>query len=80
MTPTYANMSGEVLGARSWINNTCGVPLSELVGFRSPYLIHNEVLRKLLADNGFLYDSRSVGGQDSGPAAEAGMQLQKPLL
>ena len=28
-----------------------------MVGFRAPYLVHNPPVRKVLADNGLLYDS-----------------------
>jgi len=46
-----------MMGVRTFLNTECGIPLSDLVGFRSPYLIHNPTVRGLLAKNNILYDA-----------------------
>eukprot|EP00887_Chlorella_sp_A99_P001824 scaffold19.g1824.t1 len=61
-----AAMETEMLGVRSWLNNTCGIPLSDIVGFRSPFLVHNPSTRAILYKNGMLYDSSII---ESWPSA-----------
>ena len=39
-------------GVRSWLNRTCDLPLDQVVGFRSPWLIHNPGTRRTLHDAG----------------------------
>ncbi|KAL4425709.1 hypothetical protein ABPG75_009725 [Micractinium tetrahymenae] len=47
----------EIVSARTWLNQTAGVPLEKVRGFRGPFLLHNEQQREVLEANGFLYDS-----------------------
>jgi LysM repeat protein len=46
-----------MMGVRTFLNTQCGIPLTDLVGFRSPFLIHNPTVRGILAKNKILYDS-----------------------
>ncbi|KAI7837264.1 hypothetical protein COHA_008878 [Chlorella ohadii] len=50
-------LAAEMFGARDFLNQTCGIPLEDLVGFRTPLLAHNPPVRQALAKAGFLYDS-----------------------
>lgn len=45
-------VSKEVLGARDTLVG-CGIPLSELRGFRTPFLSDSPTIREVLYDNGF---------------------------
>ncbi|KAI7840372.1 hypothetical protein COHA_005916 [Chlorella ohadii] len=47
----------EILGARRFLSDKCGIPADRIRGFRSPYLVTNPVVRKVLWENGFLFDS-----------------------
>lgn len=62
-TFTYFEWAAEVGGQRDWLVETCGVPRSEVVGFRAPYFKTNEVLGTVLRDLGLQYDS-SLSGRD----------------
>ena len=42
---------------RTWLNETCNIPLEDMVGFRAPYLVTNPEIRTVLANNRMLYDS-----------------------
>ncbi|KAL4448414.1 hypothetical protein ABPG75_005633 [Micractinium tetrahymenae] len=53
---SYSQVSKEVLGARDTLVG-CGIPLSELRGFRTPFLSDSPTIRKVLYDNGFRFDS-----------------------
>ena len=55
-----AKLTEEIVGARDELSNTCGIPKDSVVGFRAPFLVHNEEVRKILSSNGFLYDSSMV--------------------
>ncbi|KAL4514928.1 hypothetical protein Ndes2526A_g03722 [Nannochloris sp. 'desiccata'] len=57
LNPTLKGIEEEMMGVRTFLNTQCGIPLTDLVGFRSPYLIHNPTVRGLLAKNNILYDS-----------------------
>jgi peptidoglycan/xylan/chitin deacetylase (PgdA/CDA1 family) len=50
-------LEGEIVGERDFLVDECGLPADDVVGFRSPYLIHNPDIRKVLSTHGFLYDS-----------------------
>jgi LysM repeat protein len=52
-----AALEAEMFGARDFLNQTCGIPLEDLVGFRTPLLAHNPPVRAALSKAGFLYDS-----------------------
>ncbi|KAH7622737.1 hypothetical protein Ndes2526B_g03576 [Nannochloris sp. 'desiccata'] len=60
----YASYTGdmikEMMGVRDFLNKTCGIPLTDLVGYRNPYLVHNPSTRKIQDDNGVLYDSSMI--------------------
>ncbi|KAL4421770.1 hypothetical protein ABPG77_009753 [Micractinium sp. CCAP 211/92] len=62
-TFTYSEWAAEVGGQRDWLVETCGLPRSEVVGFRAPYFKTNEVLGTVLRDLGLQYDS-SLSGRD----------------
>jgi hypothetical protein len=50
-----SKISGEIVGARTDLV-ACGVPESDIVGARAPYLAADQTMRKVLFENGFLYD------------------------
>lgn len=60
---SYEEWAAEIGGQRDWLVETCGVPASEVAGFRAPYFRTNEVMATVLRDLGFLYDS-SLSGRD----------------
>lgn len=37
----------EILGARRYLSDKCGIPADQIRGFRSPYLVTNPVVRKV---------------------------------
>ncbi|KAI7841427.1 hypothetical protein COHA_004822 [Chlorella ohadii] len=53
---TQAMVEDQILGARTKIA-ACGIPQSDIVGFRQPFLESNPTVRQVLKSNGFLYDS-----------------------
>ncbi|KAL4431388.1 hypothetical protein ABPG75_006644 [Micractinium tetrahymenae] len=55
----------EILGARSFLSQECGIPEADIRGFRNPYLKTNPVVRQVLYENGFLYDSTLMEGPDT---------------
>ncbi|PRW56282.1 hypothetical protein C2E21_4979 [Chlorella sorokiniana] len=55
----------EILGARRYLSDKCGIPADQIRGFRSPYLVTNPVVRKVLWENGFLFDSTLLETGDS---------------
>ena len=66
----YINFEGkkeEMLGVRQWLNQTCGIPLEDLVGYRVPYLVHNPEVRQIMYEAGLMYDASmiSVFSEDS---------------
>ncbi|KAL4444896.1 hypothetical protein ABPG77_003946 [Micractinium sp. CCAP 211/92] len=54
-----SKMRDEMFHARTFLNETCGIPLEDMVGYRAPQLVHNPPLREMLASAQppFLYDS-----------------------
>lgn len=63
-TPLSVNFNGnlqqEMFGVRDWLNQSCGIPLTDLVGYRTPYLVHNPAVRKAELANGMLYDASMI--------------------
>ena len=55
--PGPGNLTHEMLGVRTWLNETCGIPLEDMVGFRCPYLAHDPPVREVLFEAGLTYDS-----------------------
>lgn len=53
--------AAEIVGARAWLNETAGVPLEAVRGFRAPYLSQDASQRAILRQAGFLYDRCGVG-------------------
>lgn len=51
------SVEAEIVGVRTWLINTCGIPADDVVGFRAPYLVYNPPYFQTLSTNGFLYDS-----------------------
>jgi len=56
----------EMFGVRDWLNKECGIPLDELVGFRTPYLISNPQTREALKKEGILYDASMIDAFNAG--------------
>jgi peptidoglycan/xylan/chitin deacetylase (PgdA/CDA1 family) len=54
------NLTKEMMGVRDYLNKTCGLPLTDLVGYRNPYLVNNPATRKIQEANGILYDSSMI--------------------
>ena len=52
-------MENEIMDARQDME-ACGIPREEMVGFRSPYLIHNPSVRRILHKHNLLYDSSII--------------------
>lgn len=50
----------EMFGVRKWLNEECGIPLEDLVGFRAPYLVSNPQTRQAIFDEKLLYDSSMI--------------------
>ena len=59
LTPDLPGMEEEMMGARTALEK-CGIPKESMVGFRSPYLVHNPKVREILHKNGLMYDSSIV--------------------
>lgn len=59
LLPSFLGMEEEIMGARTVLEG-CGIPKDEMVGFRSPYLVHNPQVRSILQKNSFLYDSSII--------------------
>ncbi|KAL4539404.1 hypothetical protein Ndes2437B_g02218 [Nannochloris sp. 'desiccata'] len=47
----------EIASVKDWLINNCSIPAADVVGFRSPFLVHNPTYRQALLNDGFLYDS-----------------------
>ena len=57
-----AFIESEVVDARRQLA-ACGVPEGAIVGFRAPFLEVTPLLRRVLSDQGFLYDRWGTGGR-----------------
>lgn len=77
LVPSLNGMEDEIMGAKTFLVKQCGLPADALVGFRSPYLIHNPTDRAILAKNGILYDSsiEEFVGPDSKTTTSFGNRL-----
>jgi LysM repeat protein/peptidoglycan/xylan/chitin deacetylase (PgdA/CDA1 family) len=73
----FKGLEQEMMGVRDWLHSDCGIPLEDMRGFRSPYLVNNEPVRQVLAKNGFLYDSsiNEFVGEDSPATKTFGQRL-----
>ena len=49
-----------MLGVRDFLNTKCGIPLTDMVGMRNPYLVHNKETRTIQYDAGLLYESNMI--------------------
>ncbi|PRW55946.1 polysaccharide deacetylase [Chlorella sorokiniana] len=58
-------VESQVLDGRRQLAD-CGIPESDIVGFRAPFLSVDPQLRRVLHDNGFLYDSSVVAEAPDG--------------
>ncbi|KAI7844629.1 hypothetical protein COHA_001719 [Chlorella ohadii] len=56
----YQQVADEIVGLRDQLVKQCGISKDEIVGFRAPFLETDETVRKVLGDNGFLYDSSLI--------------------
>ena len=53
-----ARLGDELFGVRTFLNETCGIPLEAMVGYRAPFLETDDVVRRALyADGKIRYDS-----------------------
>ena len=59
LDPAFAEKKEQIEGGRAALV-ACGVPAADVVGFRSPYLVHNPAVRETLFKADFLYDSSIV--------------------
>lgn len=55
--PINAEKEDQIVSVRTWLNESCGIPESDMVGMRNPFLITNPGIRKVQSEAGFLYDS-----------------------
>jgi LysM repeat protein/peptidoglycan/xylan/chitin deacetylase (PgdA/CDA1 family) len=79
LLPNLKGIEQEMLGVRTFLNTQCGIPLTDLVGFRSPFLIHNPTVRSILAKNNILYDSTMVEYiSDTSPTSKSFSQRMWP--
>lgn len=62
---SYNDTLAEILGAKKFLSEECGIPADSIRGFRSPYLVTNPVVRQVLHENGFLYDSTLIEAVNS---------------
>ncbi|KAL4422673.1 hypothetical protein ABPG75_008870 [Micractinium tetrahymenae] len=53
----------QIVDARNRLADECGIPIEDIRGFRNPYLQTAPESRKLLYENGFLYDSTLIEGR-----------------
>ena len=73
------SITDEIVGVRDFLVNRCGVPVEDVVGFRSPYLVHNPEYRKVLYNAGFLYDS-SINEHWPMPTSPSGRERLWPYV
>lgn len=64
-------MEQEIVGSREFLINKCGIPASQVVGFRNSYLITTPMSREVMHENGFLYDSSNTFDWNGEPGAPA---------
>lgn len=53
----HGNLTMEIEMSRDWWNSACKLKFNDMVGFRSPELVHNPPVREALYKLGFLYDA-----------------------
>jgi peptidoglycan/xylan/chitin deacetylase (PgdA/CDA1 family) len=71
-TSYTGDLTKEMMGVRDYLNKTCGIPLTDLVGYRNPYLVHNPSTRKIQASNEILYDSSMIQAFQNDSESETG--------
>jgi len=54
------DMVKEMLDVRTWLNQTCGIPMDDILGYRTPFLVNNNATRKIIHDAGLLYDASMI--------------------
>lgn len=62
----------EIVGCRATLSSLGGIAERDIVGFRAPYLYSNDGSFRILAEQGFLYDSslfEDLAGMSPSPAA-----------
>ncbi|RMZ52160.1 hypothetical protein APUTEX25_001550, partial [Auxenochlorella protothecoides] len=57
MSGTSVASLEEIVGAKTWYNQTAKLPMEKIQGFRAPYLAFSPEQRAILSNNGFRYDS-----------------------
>ncbi|PSC74519.1 Myb-related B isoform A [Micractinium conductrix] len=55
----------EIMGAKRFLSEECGIPAADIRGFRNPYLKTNPLVRRALHEHGFLFDSTLLEGPDT---------------
>ncbi|MCE9615549.1 MAG: polysaccharide deacetylase family protein [Lentisphaerae bacterium] len=50
----------EIVGCRKVLSEQAGVPLSEIRGFRAPYMMYNDPMFRILQEQGFVYDASVI--------------------
>ena len=71
------SVSQEITSVRDWLISNCSIPAADVVGFRSPFLVHNPPYRVALQQAGFLYDS-SINEHWPMPSSPSGTQRLWP--
>ena len=56
---SFEEKTKQIVGAKEWLSK-CGIPKNDIVGHRSPFLSDDADVRKILFQNGYLYDT-SIG-------------------
>lgn len=59
LDPNFVGMEQEMMNAREELAQ-CGIPKEAMLGFRAPYLVHNQQQREILAKHNMLYDSSII--------------------
>ncbi|EFN54066.1 hypothetical protein CHLNCDRAFT_136163 [Chlorella variabilis] len=55
--PLTNEQKDQMKSVKSWLNETCGIPLEHMVGMRDPFLVNNPDTREVQHEMGLLYDS-----------------------
>ncbi|PSC72569.1 hypothetical protein C2E20_4168 [Micractinium conductrix] len=57
LTFPYDQLVDDIEGVRTWLNESCGIPASEILGYRAPRFYVNDITGRALYELGYLYDS-----------------------
>lgn len=57
---SLATWRAEIAGCRKMLSEHAGIPLSEIRGFRAPYMMFNDPMFRVLEEQGFTYDASAI--------------------